>query len=192
MAKWEGGRGTISYSDLPKEMRESLDPSFGARKRSEEVPPQPAAPDFELAFERGAKTTISGQVFVTTRGAQNIKLGGVTVALYSEKNMRNFSQWLVTEGRRRKDYYIDHNQPELVAYADYERWSWLPRSPYRAMTDADGRYVLTHDVTGEFYVVATGTRLLSDKTEYYVWVVPSATIPPSGELFLNNANLRED
>jgi hypothetical protein len=80
------------------------------RKKNVEAHLKEAEEEFHAAQQRAAKTyqtaakgTLSGQVFVSTKGAENFKLGAVQVALFS----RDAMDTLVAANKKYADYKIE-------------------------------------------------------------------------------------
>jgi len=199
MAKWDGGRGTIPYSDLPddfvKELKQFIPvpaaaaTSIGykpALTEYQKLDASPTPPNIALEFKHGATQEIRGQIFVTTKGQNSIKLGGLEIFIYSASDFAAIRNWRFTEGNKRvlellkRSDNLSKNEQYTAAglaarfalRAGYNAWSAIPRSPYSAMTDADGRFRIEHDIAEPFIIFARGSREVIDNTEYYVWVIP--------------------
>lgn len=93
MAKWDGGRGTIKYADLPEDYQRAMD-----QLRPHAAPEQPRNAIPELSFAHGPERTLSGQVFITTNGGANVKLGGVILEIISKPDFDQFVVWRKTSG----------------------------------------------------------------------------------------------
>ena len=216
MAKWDEGRGTIRYEDLPGDIAAEISKLRPAenkvtgitRPAASSLPNRDGAPAitppvYELTFNKGDKHVVSGQVFISTKGGNNIKLGAVTVELYTRKDFEILKKWRFGEGNSRHNFYYKRSNSQSDAHdysgaivslrmamlAGHAAWLALPESPYRSETDADGRFRIEHDIAEDFVVFAVGKREVVDSTEYYLWSVPSDKIGKSGELLLNNSNM---
>lgn len=227
MAKWDGGRGTIRFDQMPDELREKLAPWRPAERAAADSIPRVSGQEIpadvrqqaDAVFNRipkmdstkiqaipvktGSMRSLRGQCFVTTKGGQNYKLGGVTVQIFSKdefvayeveirRRNENRTKALEAESKAanaRKDYGINSILLGMMLSDFYDRWSALPNSEYSVETDADGNFSLTHRVAGDYVVFARATRAVFDKTEYYVWHVNSDNIANPDRFFLANANM---
>ncbi|HWA27841.1 MAG TPA: hypothetical protein VG734_19455 [Lacunisphaera sp.] len=215
-AKWQGGRGIVAYSNLPDDVREQFESKRPPPPEQAEVvqtevqreadPPAPnlQAPEIAVPPERTTfSRKIVGQVFITTKGGTNYKLGAVRVAVYPATTIDKFKEWSQGPGAARAThfsalgdkyskaqnhdmalYYFDQALAEMHGLSAY-----LPTPPAYAMTDADGRFTIEHNVPEPFVVVAYAQRRVGDDTERYVWRVSNSQISPSGELLLHNGNM---
>ncbi len=76
MAKWDGGRGTIQYANMPPDLLAAL------RSRiPQPAPPPPPPPSYTLPTASGRTKTITGQIFTTSNGATE-KISGAHVDAY--------------------------------------------------------------------------------------------------------------
>lgn len=118
---------------------------------------------------------ISGQVFIVTKGRDNVKLGLVGVHALSDEQLKTA---VVTafEGKA-----IPANEPLAERL-----FAILP--PPAATTDADGQFALT--AKGRVWLLAKAERNAGNSTESYVWVVP--TKGEDGKLLLANDKLLKD
>lgn len=227
MAKWTEGRGTIRFDQMPDDLQAKLAPWRPAERPP--PAPLPVTRDIEIPadirqhvnaiFNRipkldstkldtvkekmGPARVLRGQCFVTTKGGQNYKLGGVTVEIFSkaafdayqaEITHRNASRQQVlseenksaSEGR---DYSMSSALIGMLLSDHYAQWSALPTPAYSVETDADGNFSLTHRIAGDYVVFARATRDVVENTEYYVWRVNSSDIADPERFFLTNANM---
>lgn len=166
--------------------------------------PKVTPPVLNMHYKPGRNRVISGQVFVTTRGGMNFKLGGLLVGIYPAAPFAEFFEWRLRDGSKpekhlmdRADFYSKRGNHDMAVdlinatmLYQFEIWEALPAPVAAGVTDADGRFRIEHDVDGDFIVFARGKREVADDIEYYVWRVPSMDIPISGELMLHNANLK--
>jgi len=129
------------------------------------------------AYESAAKGALSGQVFVSSRGGENFKLGAVQVGLFA----RDAIDTLLPAIKKNADYKIGqlrqrHNQKaldELNFCYSGGFYLALLQSPIRtAETDADGKFVIDVPRTGAFVIAAQARRSVGDTTEYYYWLQP--------------------
>ena len=129
--------------------------------------------------------SVSGQVFVTTRGAQSYKFAGAHVRLFSE------ADFAMTEQRALNNLPSNFRRmtPEEQEIAIGSAWSAALESVKeitRATTDADGNYTLTAP-SGNYFVACLAGRLVGRAREQNVWVLPAAT-PFPARLDLNGGN----
>jgi len=102
MAKWDGGRGTIKYADLPEEYQKAMYPL-----RPQASPEQPRNLIPVLAFAHGPERTLNGQVFIATNGGANVKLGGVIVEIFSKPDFDQFVAWRKASGLTEAHLHLD-------------------------------------------------------------------------------------
>ena len=99
-------------------------------------------------YESSARGMLSGQVFVSTQGGENFKLGAVQVSLFARDA-------------------IDALLAGLKAYVDD-----LGSPIQTAETDADGKFVIEIPKAGAFVIAAQARRSIREKTERYYWLQP--------------------
>jgi hypothetical protein len=168
----------------------------------------------ELTFTQSCNSsgTLQGEVFIVTRGGENIKLGLVEVkALPLNKAEQAVSRLLAI--REKKQHLIDEiaeaksfqlyskleNQlkPEFERVAVQEQNSWeqlfheQPLPSASDKTGADGKFSFQLDRNATVALVAQATRKLLDGTEEtYRWVVrASLDGQATKRIFLSNDNL---
>lgn len=201
MAKWDGGRGTINYDQLTPETLSAIqhlrpNGAFGPVIKPVDVPPLSEPPSL-------AEIALSGQVFVTTKGGTNVKLGGVPVFVYALADFKAQYAWYTAalartvefHTSRARSYQKQQNfQSALVeiraaSQAKLKVLSELRVPSNATATDADGRFTVRHRCGEQFVIVAYGSRLTGDTTEYYRWFVPSSDIRESANVLLHNDNM---
>ena len=96
---------------------------------------------------------IEGQVFISTKGGQSIKLGAVEV--------RVFEAPALEAAARRVD----------VGAGGHITWSVLPVAQRIALTDADGRFRIQVPA-GIYCLAAHSQRSVGRETEQYYWLEP--------------------
>lgn len=148
--------------------------------------------EFQAVEERAAqsyrsatKGTLSGQVFVSSKGGENFKLGAVEVALFSRDAIDVLIAGLTT--------YADIKTQALTRSADAaqtaseqrvilkSRDSYYSGSFYfgslssaiqTAETDADGKFIIEVPRSGRFVIAAQAKRSVMQYTEHYYWLQP--------------------
>jgi hypothetical protein len=166
MAKWDGGRGTIRYDQLPASIDSqirSFKPQITARAL------RPAKTKAPVVIEKN--TTISGQVYVITRGAGAYKLPGVSVSFYPCSDFNSLVSY------EREKFRARHNgKPISVSIYDASfAWGETMRdfglTPVNATTDADGRYEVSLP-PGCYIALCFASREVADGPETYLWAEP--------------------
>jgi hypothetical protein len=113
-------------------------------------------------YERSARGTLSGQVFVSTRGGENFKLGAVQVALFARDAIDTLLTGL-------QAYMDEFNFGEKSGHFYF---SHLGSPIETAETDADGKFVIEIPKTRAFVIAAQARRSVGDTTERYYWLQP--------------------
>lgn len=214
MARWDGGRGTISYDTLPDDwmgavrsyLRPKVEPTI-IKSISPEPDPTPGSP-----------IRISGQCFVVIKGNQTYKLSSVEIAVYPEAAWETYQKQVDQIAADQKKQLDDKFEATISAArrtdlgdlkgmtaADdamaaaanavyilpYDKWNVLPQPLASTTTDTDGRFSLTHTVVPPYVVFARAKRSVGDRDELYTWVLPSSKINDLSNIFLSNENLAE-
>jgi hypothetical protein len=189
MAKWQGGRGTIPIADLPADIQKAIEPMrLGAVALSSSTPKpvRIVIPTPVVAPSRPATRKITGQVFVATSGSGAYKFAGALVRAYRKSEAES--------ARLMIDSYLPLN---------YRRLDWFQRAGAigaawvkavdslnpvgSTRTDAEGVFSLEIPAEGEFALVCTTSRALSEfVTTYNTWVVD---VGSGDRVDLNNANI---
>ena len=138
------------------------------------------------AYQTAPKGALSGQVFVSSRGGENFKLGAVQVALFA----RGAVDFLVAGLKTYADIKIQEltrstnappetttEQREMLDnrdsyYSGSFYFSFLQSAIQTAETDADGKFVIPVPKTGAFVVAAEAKRSVGRDTEHYYWLQP--------------------
>lgn len=165
MAKWDGGRGTISYELFPADYTSALS------KRRPNAAPVNAAPVKTPALDPAKDHIISGQVFITTRGAGAYKFPAALVMVYAAEDIEKV--------RSRVNAVLKGRDPgEDYSFAARIEWSKALRQSHidplqQVLTDADGRYTLkvTAPQTAVFIFCET-SRTAGRNLEHNFWLVP--------------------
>jgi hypothetical protein len=109
------------------------------------------------AYQNAAKGTLSGQVFVSTAGGENFKLGAVQIGLFA----RDAIDALLSAVKKHADLKIQ----EGGNASDYSGGFYFTalQSPIRTtQTDADGRFVIEVPKQGSFVVAASAGRIIGE------------------------------
>jgi hypothetical protein len=123
------------------------------------------------AYQSAIKGTPSGQVFVSTKGGENFKLGAVEVALFA----RDAIDILLAGLKTNTDIKIQalHRSVGASDYISGSFYFGLLGSPIqRVETDADGKFVIQVPQSGRFVIAAQAERSVGDNTERYYWLQP--------------------
>jgi len=219
MAKWQGGRGNIKFSELPDAMSVAFamlrrpDPSStidgeqpgseGASEGDRNQPPAPIAITGEIGPTDGRVRTIRGQVIVTAHEDVEYKLGDVTIYVFGLKRFYALEAQVHAALKPTYDYFTAlHSramaQKRYDVAADYSKLSMsfydseltlFPTGP-RAVTDAEGRFDLRHTLREPYVIVARASRHVGDDVEHYEWMILSTKLSPDGKVLLSNSNMR--
>jgi hypothetical protein len=131
---------------------------------------QAAEQDATQDYRSATKGTLSGQVFVSTKGGENFKLGAVQVGLFDRNGIDAFIKATKTYAdikiqglnRASRDFY----------YTGAFYFALLQNPIQTAETDADGRFVIEGPQQGAFVIGAQAQRSIGDSTEHYYWLQP--------------------
>ncbi len=119
-------------------------------------------------YQSATKGTLSGQVFVSTQGGENRKLGAVQVALFA----RDAIDILLTHLKNYADYKIQYYFFNHYVYSGAFYFAYLQFPIQTAETDADGKFAIEVPKTGKFVIAAQAQRSIGDHTEHYYWLQP--------------------
>lgn len=114
--------------------------------------------------------TISGEIFIITKGRQTVKLSGARISVQR-------LQETLDAIHRAEESDIGHT----FRIYDYQRA--FPGTEAATTADADGKFSITVPA-GQYALVADEERAVFDKSEYYHWVVEAAD-----HTTLSNSNL---
>lgn len=129
------------------------------------------------AYQTATKGTLSGQVFVSTKGGENFKLGAVDVALFA----RDAIDVLLPGLKANADIKIQqlHSSVDSAFSRKLDRYysgafyfDFLGFPIQSAETDADGKFVIQVPQSGRFVIAAQAKRSVGDNTEHYYWLQP--------------------
>jgi len=133
-------------------------------------------------YQSAPKGTLSGQVFVSTQGGENRKLGAVQVALFA----RDAIDILLTHLKNYADYKIQYYFFNHYVYSGAFYFAYLQFPIQTAETDADGKFAIEVPKTGKFVIAAQAQRSIGDHTEHYYWLQPASL--ESRQLIQNLSN----
>jgi hypothetical protein len=215
LVKHADGATSVRYDEFPAEYRESLsakrlslEEKSGAENQKTSAPELlkisydfPVPPALEVSS--GSEAVISGQVFVATQDAGNLKLGGVKVSVYSKSDYRKQAAWYFEnpwEASRQRsrnaemllkagDLTAATMQFEAATEAASIGWQLVTPAHFSTTTDADGRFTLKHRIAPPYFVVAHASRVVDGETENYRWAVISDLIEEPTNIQLFNENM---
>jgi hypothetical protein len=172
--KHSGGADPIHFSIIKSLSREELE---GIRESHQASADKPAAP--------AAQIRVTGQVFVTTRGAGSYKFSGAHVRAFSAAEVEQIRERQANKLPMNFRRMMPDEQDNAAANA------WVDvlaecREIARATTDAEGNYELTLP-PGEHVIACFAGRVISTRIrEQNAWVVP---VPlAGGRLDLHSGN----
>ena len=117
---------------------------------------------------------ISGQIFIVTKGSQNVKLGLVAVHVLTDAQIKAASEQCFN---RENTFTTRGFEAISVLFFDS-----LP--PAITKSDADGQFTVR--AKGKTWLLARSSRKVGSDDEAYVWAVPTEGQPP--KLLLSNDN----
>ena len=118
----------------------------------------------KIAPTNTALVKVSGQVFVTTRGAGAYKFSGVEVTVFPLTDLDAFKS--IRQVRR-------SSVPSLAN--EYSAWqaAFEGRVPVaKARTDADGKYSIDRLEGKAVFVACHARRLVAGREEHFYWLLP--------------------
>jgi hypothetical protein len=138
------------------------------------------------AYQTAKKGTVAGQVFVSSRGGENFKLGAVEVGLFARDavdallaGLKTYADIKIQELTRSANAPPETTaeQREILDkrdsyYSGSFYFSYLQSAIQTAETDADGKFIIEVPLTGAFVIAAQARRSVGDTTEYYYWLQP--------------------
>ncbi len=201
------GVEVIAYNAFPAPLRKVLEDRRKARAKTadgkaEEVSyrftPPPA-----LTPAEGPEARLSGRVFVNTLDAGDLKLMAVRVFVYSKEDYRGQVAWYAknpseaSRAHSRNAEVLARAENALGAMQQFDAatelaalgWRLVTPSPFVAVTDAEGRFTLTHRVAPPYFVVAHASREVDGEVEHYRWAVISDLIDDPENVLLFNDNM---
>lgn len=137
---------------------------------------------------------VGGQIFIVTKGGQNIKLGLVTVGaikaekltswvketqdavdkrIQKAKGLAEKAEAATDEDEKSRLYGMASSELSPLAGEELGKTltKGLPAPDVSTKSDADGRFVLELPRGEKFALVAQASRMAGDETEHYFWLV---------------------
>jgi hypothetical protein len=169
MARWNGGKGTIAYSNLPASVLDKI-----AALRPEPPKPRPL-PTIGVTEPKlfTSPVRVLGQVYVITRGAGAYKIPGESVYAYPCSDFAALvkDQIALFQKKTSGDKTIDFVLPRLRTARSLAAFKSLLGQPIETTTDADGKFELNLPA-GAYIVLCYASRDVVDYTERYLWALP--------------------
>lgn len=152
-----GGLGPIAYSYIPEPVRSQM-----LALRDAELKRRAAEAESKAA-DSAKPLDITGEVFVVTRGRDNVRLGDTAIVAYPLNAARSA---------------LEFSRPVMPAPVASTR------------TDADGgfRFKLRREDL-PVLITAEASRLVGRTTERYIWRVSSEDAPDLNHVVLTNSNM---
>jgi len=165
-----------------------------------------------------SQTEITGEVFITTKAAETIKLSGKTAffipissikghlegmepvlkaRLKEARNAKlrcadiakNTSSGVDFDERQRLANFCDEQNPDPEMLASTVYFENPPKATADAITDADGKFKVTIP-NGDYALMLAGDRQIFDKApEYYLWIVNVEAKGEPVKMILTDANM---
>lgn len=204
------GASAVRYEEFPEALQSSLAsrrPVAGEKTSAENVELVKVSYEFStppaLEAEPGEESVLSGQIFVSTRDAGDVKLSGVKVSVYSRADYRRQAAWYFANpweasrahGRNAEALAKAGDgagaMGQFEAATELAALGWMLVSPaqFSATSDGEGRFTLKHRVPAPYFVVAHASRVVEGETENYRWAVISELIEQPENLVLFNENM---
>ena len=158
------------------------------------------------AMKADADIALDGDIFIVTKGGENIKLGLVPVGLIPLTDVMQHLQEkvavasdkiaqlepIVKTGEKTMDIYawLKLND-ELKLYKSGQFYfDSLPASVRSTKTDADGKFQIQVPHSGSYALAAVASRHVGDSVEAYHWLLQIDTVGGSPrKIMLSNDNL---
>jgi hypothetical protein len=145
------------------------------------------------------KPTLAGQLFITTRGGQTFKMSGVTVKVFPKSYAKALLEWMAHPGqpsRACEDLLEANKDASGSVWLDMlnrcrvlkmAAWANVGKGVAETTSDADGKFDIASPYS-EYAIFAIASRRISDKTEFYVWLLTSDKVTEKDKILLNGAN----
>ncbi|MCD9188614.1 MAG: hypothetical protein LUM44_19505 [Pyrinomonadaceae bacterium] len=162
------------------------------------------------------QSEVTGEVFITTKSADTIKLSGKTAFFIPISSIKGHLEGLETvfesrfkdarnaklkcaeiakntnsgvDERQQLATYCDEQNPNPEMLASTVYFENPPKAAAETMTDADGKFKVTIP-NGDYAVMLAGDRKFDNKApEYYLWIVNVEAKGEPVKITLTNANM---
>ncbi len=184
VVRWEKDRVVLKYSG-------GIDPiAFSLIKEPspvELIAIRNAIKKEEAKISAPTNRTISGQVFVTTRGAGAYKFAGAAVIAFPLAALDSIKSSVESEIASERTQIGALGTLDIEA-ARYRAWrkvvqNFTPLA--EGSTDADGMYKFTITSKQPLFIYCAASRIAGSSSEYNVWAVP---LEKSDRIDLNGSN----
>lgn len=210
LVKHADGASAVRYEEFPEELRETVAshrPVADAKALTDKEALTKVSYDFAappaLEAQPGEERVLSGQVFMSTRDAGDVKLSGVKVSVYSKADYRQQGAWYfanpweASRAHSRNAEALAKAGDAAGAMKQFDAatetaalgWMLVTPAQFSTTTDAEGRFTLKHRVKPPYFVVAHASRVVDGETENYRWAVISDVIDAPENLVLFNENM---
>lgn len=140
--------------------------------------------------------SIHGSVFIVTRGGDNVKLALVDVSAIPtqaavEHLKKKRAEFMTSKEGWRTPEGVDQG-PARSQDLGKHIFESLPFGVAKALTDADGRFVIRLSRGTGYFLAAKASRQIGTAKEEYYWLVPTKVANPPEEVILSNQNLLND
>lgn len=179
--KHQGGIDPIRLNYIAEPHRSQLVAYEKATKK--------AAKNQSDAQANAQPASISGQVYIATRGAGSYKLSNAPIVVYPaaikdsmiQAQQRNLPTRYATMG-------MNYNDMDADAHTSWAKTmgEFLEHALTSTVTDADGKYMVRLKTQEPVYILCFDERLAGRNTEYYSWFVEAKA---GGSVDLTNYNL---
>lgn len=190
MAKWEGGRGTVAYIQLPDTLQAKLLPL--AAKAEPTLPrptpaPRASVPDkSSLSAPISVGYTVTGQVYITTQTAGAYRFPGAKITVFAASDLG----WVLSKQQNNLPGAFHQMRSRDQSEATYQAWlSTVPEilSVTASATDADGNFAVKVPTNESVVILCTASRVIArEGIDRIIWLVPASV--ETGRLDLNDSN----
>ncbi len=185
VVRWENGRVVLKYTGGVDPIAFSL---FKSPTPIEVSAMQVAARKAARAVTAPKNRVVTGQVFVTTRGAGAYKFAGTQVLALSQSYLSVITSAVdsALSSAKTKAGMMGTFDPAPVRYFACMDAVKNLNPVASANTDADGMFQLAITSKEPVFLFCASRRLAGGSEEYNVWMVP---VDKADRIDLNNANL---
>lgn len=111
-----------------------------------------------------SESEISGEVFVATKGGQNIKLGALPIYVFKKSSVAGYQE------------------------VNQSVFKFLSSAVKKVVSDSEGKFSVKLP-RGEYYLAAEAERDVFGKTENYQWTIPVSADKEKISVSMNNQNM---